>query len=59
MLKGGDDTLYAAKDGIIKFSTKLKIDFTGTKTSESGECNIKIKDNIRPSIEGRIFKLFC
>ncbi|MEK7564916.1 MAG: 50S ribosomal protein L27 [Patescibacteria group bacterium] len=29
--KGGDDTLYAAKDGIIKFSTKLKIDFTGHK----------------------------
>ncbi len=29
--KGGDDTLYAGKDGIIKFSTKLKIDFTGHK----------------------------
>ncbi|MDP3800509.1 MAG: 50S ribosomal protein L27 [bacterium] len=29
--KGGDDTLYAGKDGVIKFSTKLKIDFTGHK----------------------------
>lgn len=29
--KGGDDTLYAAKDGIIKFTTKLKTDFTGHK----------------------------
>ncbi|MDP3764511.1 MAG: 50S ribosomal protein L27 [bacterium] len=29
--KGGDDTLYAGKDGIVKFSTKVKMDFTGHK----------------------------
>ena len=29
--KGGDDTLYALKDGQIKFSTKIKTNFTGHK----------------------------
>lgn len=29
--KGGDDTLYAAKDGTVKFTTKVKMDFTGHK----------------------------
>ena len=29
--KGGDDTLYALKDGHIKFSTKIKTNFTGHK----------------------------
>ena len=29
--KGGDDTLYALKDGKIKFSTKIKTNFTGHK----------------------------
>ena len=29
--KGGDDTLYALKDGQIKFSTKIKTSFTGHK----------------------------
>ena len=29
--KGGDDTLYALKDGRIKFSTKIKTNFTGHK----------------------------
>lgn len=27
--KGQDDTIYALKDGIVKFSTKKKKDFTG------------------------------
>lgn len=29
--KGGDDTLYALKNGRIKFTTKIKMDFTGHK----------------------------
>ncbi|MBI2454351.1 MAG: 50S ribosomal protein L27 [Parcubacteria group bacterium] len=29
--KGGDDTLYALKNGQIKFTTKVKTDFTGHK----------------------------
>ena len=29
--KGSDDTIYAMKDGIVKFSTKSKILFNGTK----------------------------
>ncbi|MBI4118950.1 MAG: 50S ribosomal protein L27 [Parcubacteria group bacterium] len=27
--KGGDDTLYALKNGQVKFTTKVKMDFTG------------------------------
>jgi len=29
--KGGDDTLYAGKDGLIKFGIKTKIRFDGSK----------------------------
>jgi large subunit ribosomal protein L27 len=29
--KGGDDTLYALKSGLIKFSKKVKTQFTGHK----------------------------
>jgi large subunit ribosomal protein L27 len=29
--KAGDDTLYAAKDGVVKFSSKLKTRFDGSK----------------------------
>lgn len=29
--KGGDDTLYALKNGTVKFGTKVKMDFTGHK----------------------------
>ena len=29
--RGGDDTLYAGKDGIVKFSTKKKIRFDGNQ----------------------------
>ena len=29
--KGGDDTLYALKNGQVKFTTKVKMDFTGHK----------------------------
>lgn len=29
--KGGDDTLYAMKSGKIKFTNRLKTDFTGHK----------------------------
>jgi len=29
--QGGDDTLYAAVDGIVKFSTKTKTKFDGNK----------------------------
>ncbi len=29
--KGGDDTLYALKNGEVKFTTKIKTDFTGHK----------------------------
>ncbi len=29
--KGGDDTLYALKNGQIKFTTKIKTSFTGHK----------------------------
>ncbi|MEK7077667.1 MAG: 50S ribosomal protein L27 [Patescibacteria group bacterium] len=29
--KSGDDTLYALKNGKVKFTTKIKTDFTGHK----------------------------
>ena len=29
--KGGDDTLYAMKNGKVTFTTKVKTDFTGHK----------------------------
>jgi len=29
VMKGGDDTLFANKDGIVKFATKAKKTFTG------------------------------
>ncbi|MBI2052203.1 MAG: 50S ribosomal protein L27 [Candidatus Sungbacteria bacterium] len=29
--KSGDDTLYAIKNGQVKFTTKVKMDFTGHK----------------------------
>ncbi len=29
--QGGDDTLYALKDGTVKFNTKVKTGFTGHK----------------------------
>ncbi|MDO8424312.1 MAG: 50S ribosomal protein L27, partial [bacterium] len=29
--KGGDDTLYAAKKGVVRFSNKNKIRFNGSK----------------------------
>ncbi len=29
--KGGDDTLYAMKSGKIKFTNRVKMDFTGHK----------------------------
>ncbi len=29
--KGSDDTLYAAKDGVVRFSTRLKKLFNGTQ----------------------------
>ncbi len=29
--QGGDDTLYALKSGSIKFSNKVKTDFTGNR----------------------------
>lgn len=29
--KGNDDTLYALKNGQVKFTTKVKMDFTGHK----------------------------
>ncbi|MCX7589573.1 MAG: 50S ribosomal protein L27 [bacterium] len=31
VLKAGDDTLYAGKDGIVKFEIKTKIKFDGSK----------------------------
>lgn len=31
--KGGDDTLFALREGIVKFFTKRKIRFDGSKTS--------------------------
>ena len=31
VLRAGDDTLYAGKTGIVKFSTKLKTRFDGNK----------------------------
>jgi large subunit ribosomal protein L27 len=37
--KGQDDTLYALKDGIVKFSTKRKKDFTG-KTKKVSVINV-------------------
>lgn len=29
--RGGDDTLYAIKDGVVKFSRKRKVNFDGSK----------------------------
>jgi len=29
--KGGDDTIYAMKDGVVKFTQKSKLLFNGTK----------------------------
>jgi large subunit ribosomal protein L27 len=29
--QGGDDTLYAKKDGIVKFSNKIKTAFDGSR----------------------------
>lgn len=29
--KGADDTIYALKDGVVKFTTATKISFTGRK----------------------------
>ena len=29
--RGGDDTLYAAKKGLVKFTTKKKVKYDGTK----------------------------
>jgi large subunit ribosomal protein L27 len=29
--RGGDDTLYAMKNGVVKFSTKQKISFDGNR----------------------------
>ncbi|MCL4400298.1 50S ribosomal protein L27 [Patescibacteria group bacterium] len=31
--KGGDDTLYAVKKGVVKFSNKRKTNFDGSKKS--------------------------
>lgn len=31
ILKGGDDTLYAKKDGVVKFEIKTKTKFDGSK----------------------------
>ncbi len=31
VLRGGDDTLFAAKSGVIKFSTKTKTRFDGSR----------------------------
>ena len=31
VLRGGDDTLYAAKDGLVKFAMKSKICFDGNR----------------------------
>ena len=31
VLRGGDDTLYAKKGGMVKFSTKNKIKFDGSR----------------------------
>ncbi len=29
--RGGDDTLYAVKDGLVKFATRLKVCFNGNR----------------------------
>lgn len=29
--RGGDDTLYASKKGLVKFATKKKVKYDGTK----------------------------
>jgi large subunit ribosomal protein L27 len=29
--RGGDDTLYAARDGVVRFRTKTKVRFDGTR----------------------------
>lgn len=31
--QGGDDTIYALRHGMVKFSTKRKVNFDGTKRS--------------------------
>ncbi len=31
ILRGGDDTLYAGKDGLVKFGTKMKTRFDGSR----------------------------
>lgn len=31
--KGGDDTLYAVKKGVVKFSNKRKVNFDGSRKS--------------------------
>ncbi len=31
ILRGGDDTLYASKDGLVKFGTKMKTRFDGSR----------------------------
>lgn len=36
--RGGDDTLYAAKDGTVKFRTKSKICFDGSRRKATLVC---------------------
>lgn len=36
--RGGDDTLYAAKDGTVKFRTKSKIRFDGSRRKATLVC---------------------
>lgn len=31
VLRAGDDTLYAKKDGVVRFATKMKTRFDGTR----------------------------
>ena len=31
VLRAGDDTLYAAKTGVVKFATKMKMRFDGSR----------------------------
>ncbi|MFA6407292.1 MAG: 50S ribosomal protein L27 [Candidatus Paceibacterota bacterium] len=31
VLRGGDDTLYAKKEGVIKYSTKKRVHFDGSR----------------------------
>jgi len=35
VLRAGDDTLYAGKDGMVKFTTKTKMKFDGSRAKKT------------------------